>query len=64
VLSTWLNGKHIGGSDDVVASVSSGLFSGALAGEAKERPKMTGLKECGPANFWPCQFFALLCYEA
>ena len=54
VPSAWLNGKHIGGSDDVVEGVKSGLFKDVKAGEAKELAKESGLKPCGTGDGIPC----------
>jgi glutaredoxin 3 len=54
VPSAWLNGKHIGGGDDVRAGVKSGLFKGVNAGEAKEIAEESGLKPCGAGDGIPC----------
>ena len=60
VPSAWLNGKHIGGSDDVVNGVASGLFKDVNTSQAKQIAEYAGLKKCGVANDGiPC-----LCCEA
>jgi glutaredoxin len=58
VPSAWLAGKHIGGSDDVVAGVQSGLFQNVDAGEAVKMAEDAGLQPCGAADGIPC-----LCHE-
>lgn len=55
VPSAWLNGKHIGGSDDVVAGVQSGLFKEIKAGEVKQHvEEKHGMKKCGAGDGIPC----------
>jgi glutaredoxin 3 len=54
VPSAWLNGKHIGGGDDVVAGAKSGLFKDVNAGKAKEIAEESGLKPCGAGDGIPC----------
>jgi glutaredoxin len=54
VPSAWLNGKHIGGSDDVVSGVESGLFLDVDAGVAKTLSEKAGLKKCGAGDGIPC----------
>lgn len=62
VPSVWYNGKHIGGGDDTVAGVESGLFKDAprasfsVDDEAKDE---AGLKHCGEADGVACR-----CYSA
>ena len=58
VPSAWLNGQHIGGSDDVVAGVQSGLFKDVNAGEATQIAQDAGLTPCGKGDGLPC-----LCWE-
>ena len=58
VPSAWLAGKHIGGSDDVVAGVKSGLFKNVEAGVAKQIAEAYGLKPCKAGGGIPC-----LCQE-
>ena len=58
VPSAWLAGKHIGGSDDVVAGIKSGLFKDVPAGEAKQVALDAGLQPCGKGNGIPC-----LCWD-
>jgi glutaredoxin 3 len=54
VPSAWLNGKHIGGGDDVVNGVKSGLFSAVKAGEVKQLAEAKGLQPCGAGDGIPC----------
>ena len=58
VPSAWLAGKHIGGSDDVLAGIKSGLFKDVPAGEAKQIALDAGLQPCGKGNGIPC-----LCWD-
>jgi glutaredoxin 3 len=58
VPSAWLDGKHIGGGDDVVQGVASGLFKDVPKQEAKENAENAGLKPCGKGDGVPC-----LCWE-
>ena len=58
VPSAWLRGKHIGGSDDVVAGVAAGIFNDIPKAEAKEHAEKAGLKKCGAEDGIPC-----LCYS-
>jgi glutaredoxin len=54
VPSAWLDGKYIGGSDDVIAGIESGLFKDVEAGEAKEIAEKSGLKPCGAGDGIAC----------
>lgn len=55
VPSVWLDGKHIGGSDDVVAGVRTGLFDNVPdKQEAREIAEAAGLKPCGAGDGIPC----------
>jgi glutaredoxin 3 len=54
VPSAWLDGKHIGGSDDVVDGVSSGLFRSVPAGVSKKVAQQAGLQKCGANDGLPC----------
>jgi glutaredoxin 3 len=54
VPSAWLDGKHIGGSDDVVSGVSSGLFRNVQAGVSKQMAEQAGLQKCGANDGLPC----------
>lgn len=54
VPSAWLNGKHIGGSDDVVAGVQCGLFKDVPKSEIKKFAESSGLKPCDAADGVPC----------
>ena len=54
VPSAWLNGKHIGGSDDVVDGVASGLFRSVPAGVSKQMAQQAGLQRCGANDGIPC----------
>mmetsp|Transcript_2650 Transcript_2650/g.7320 ORF Transcript_2650/g.7320 Transcript_2650/m.7320 type:complete len:132 (-) Transcript_2650:3132-3527(-) len=58
VPSAWLAGKHIGGSDDVVAGVQSGLFKSVPTKQSQEIALQAGLKKCGAEDGLPC-----LCYS-
>jgi len=72
VPSAWLDGKHVGGSDDVLEGVESGLFKDAAAkaggGGSEQTPQQqsdaaaattTDLKKCGAGDGLPC-----LCTDA
>lgn len=54
VPSAWLDGKYIGGSDEVVDGISSGLFSSVPAGVSKEMAQKAGLQKCGANDGIPC----------
>jgi glutaredoxin len=54
VPSAWLNGNFIGGGDDVVDGVESGLFKDVNAGEAREMAERKGLEPCGAGDGIPC----------
>jgi glutaredoxin len=58
VPSAWVRGKHIGGSDDVVAGVSSGLFDDIPRQEARQYAELSGLKPCTAGDGIPCLCFA------
>jgi glutaredoxin 3 len=60
VPNVWLNGKHIGGSDDTVAAIRNGLFHDLDKTAAKEFAEYSGIKNCKEADdALPC-----LCQEA
>jgi glutaredoxin 3 len=54
VPSAWLDGKHIGGGDDVVAGIGSGLFKNVPAGVSKQMAQQAGLQKCGANDGIPC----------
>lgn len=59
VPSVWLDGKHIGGSDDTVKGVESGLFAHVDAGEQVALAEEAGVKKCAADDGLPC-----LCFDA
>ena len=54
VPSVWLRKVHIGGSDDTVAGVASGLFDDVPREEAKEFAESAGLEPCKAGDGLPC----------
>lgn len=58
VPSAWFAGRHIGGSEDVVAGIGSGLFESGRTGEKIKQVEEAGLEPCGKGDGLPC-----LCQE-
>lgn len=54
VPNAFLNGKHIGGSDDVVAGVQSGLFDKVEREAVVQHAESSGIKKCSSADGIPC----------
>mmetsp|Transcript_4167 Transcript_4167/g.8946 ORF Transcript_4167/g.8946 Transcript_4167/m.8946 type:complete len:134 (-) Transcript_4167:1826-2227(-) len=58
VPSAWLDRKHIGGSDEVIAGVQSGLFKDVPKQKVDDVAEKAGLKKCGANDGIPCR-----CYD-
>ena len=54
VPSAWLNGQHIGGSDDVVAGVRSGLFDKVDRGAIVQHAEQQGVRKCSDSDGIAC----------
>ena len=54
VPSAWFNGKHVGGSDDVLAGLASGLFGNVHNEQTREFASNAGVKPCGAQDGMPC----------
>ena len=54
VPSVWLNGKHVGGSDDTLAGLKAGKFDGVDKGAAVAMAEAAGVKKCGAGDGIAC----------